>query len=472
MPGSRTSSGIELLVELNRTSATPLHNQLEHELRDAIRSGRLAAGTPLPSTRALAAELGLSRGVVVEAYEQLVAEGYLMSRPGGATSVSPSAVTPPETPPIEPPASLQITFHYGRPDVREFPRSAWLRSMRRALDTAPADRLSYLGGRGVPELREAMASYLNRVRGTAAHSGHVVICTGFAQGFALVAQVLKSRGARRLAVEDPTDESAPAIARSHGLEVVGIPLDSSGIQIDALRQADPDAVLVTPAHQFPTGAVLRPERRAALVSWAHQRNAVIVEDDYDAEFRYDRVPIGAIQGLASERVVYAGSTSKTLAPGIRLGWLLAPGSMVEALAAAKLAADRGSSSLDQLALADFVSHGELDRHLRRMRPIYRKRRDTLLAALRRKLPQLKPVGVSAGLHLLAWLPPGIDERLVIAEAASLGLGIDGLEPYRVERSDGPGGLIFGYAGANEQAIAEGVEILAQAVARATGASGS
>jgi GntR family transcriptional regulator/MocR family aminotransferase len=375
--------------------------------------------------------------------------------------------------PVAPPSPVpsapehRIDFRYGRSDVSLFPRSAWLSSLKRVLNEAPSERLSYLDARGAPELKEALAAYLNRVRGTAAHAGHVVISTGYAQGLAIVARVLRAGGATRFAVEDPSENDARATIREAGLDVVGIPVDDSGIRVDALERSDADAVIVTSAHQFPTGAVLPAERRAALVAWAKRSDALIVEDDYDAEFRYDRDPIGAIQGLAADRVIYAGSASKTLAPGLRLGWLLAPGRLVGPLAAAKYAADRGTPSIEQLAFADFLDRGEFDRHLRRVRPIYRARRDALLRSLERHLPELRPIGASAGLHVLAWLPSGIDERRVVDEAARRGLGVYGLRVYWMTPSDAREGLLFGYAGLSEPAIDEGVQILREAVAAAS-----
>ncbi len=461
----RTSFTPELLVELRRDGPLPLHCQLEQELREAVRSGRLAAETALPSTRALADQLGLSRGVVVEAYEQLVAEGYLTSRPGGTTRVS-RGVTEPAVGAARPATTLEhrIDFSYGRPDVTFFPRQAWLRSLRRVLNEAPSDRLNYLDRRGAPELREALATYLNRVRGTAGDAERVVICNGFAQALVLVTHVLKARGCRRLAIEDPGPRDTIRSAGFSGLQSVPIPVDDAGIDVAALARTDADAVMITPAHHLPTGAVLSPERRAALVAWATDRNKLILEDDYDAEYRYDREPIGAMHGLAPEHVIYAGSASKTLAPGLRLGWLIVPTGMVEEVAAAKDATDRGSPSLDQLALADFLSRGEFDHHLRRMRPIYRARRDALLAALSRHLPELRPVGASAGLHVLARLPAGVDESALVERAAGFGVRLEGVTPYHVAQQDGPGGLLFGYGTLTETAIEDGIHLVADALA--------
>ena len=463
MARSRTSSALELLVPLRRDEAQPLHRQLEQELREAVRSGRLPPLTVLPSTRALAGQLGVARGVVVEAYEQLVAEGYLASRAGGATRVAQGAAQPSARPSaLVPTAQFEVDFRPSRPDVTHFPRAVWLRSLRRVLNEAPSERLGYIEGEGMPELREALASYLNRARGTAADADRTVITTGFAQAFRLVAGVLAASGARRLAMEDPSYDDARKTALEAGLKVVGIPVDESGLRVDLLDAAKVDAVIVTSAHQFPTGAVMPPDRRAALVAWASKRGGIVIEDDYDAEFRYDREPIGAIQGLSPDRVVYAGSASKVLAPGLRLGWLVAPASMVHAIAERKMAADLGSSALDQLAFADFLARGELDHHLRRMRPIYRRRRDTLLAALGRHLPELRPVGASAGLHLLAWLPPELEEAAVVRAASHARIGIHGLAPSRIHPS-GPGAIIFGYGQIEEAAIDDGVRRLRIAI---------
>jgi GntR family transcriptional regulator / MocR family aminotransferase len=348
--------------------------------------------------------------------------------------------------------------------VAQFPRAAWLRSVRSALAEAPTDRFNYPTGRGVPEVHEALAEYLNRVRGTSADPADIVMCTGFAQVSLLLTQVLAASGARRIVVEDPSsDDDARATAVAAGLEVVGVPVRADGIDVDLLEGIDADAVFLTPAHQWPTGAVLSAESRAAVLRWATRRGALVVEDDYDAEYRYDRAPVGALQGLAPDRVVYAGTASKTLAPGLRLGWMVLPRHLVDDVAAAKIAADRGSAVSDQLAFADFLARGELDRHLRRMRPVYRRRRNALLAALRARVPDLRPTGISAGFHLVAWLPPDLDEESVVAAAAERGLGVYGMAQYRMSADVGEG-LVFGYAGLAEPAIAEGVDILAAVIA--------
>jgi GntR family transcriptional regulator/MocR family aminotransferase len=335
MARSRTSSGLELLVTLDRAAAEPIHRQLAAQLRAGVRDGRLGADSPLPSSRALAAQLGVSRGVVVEAFEQLVAEGYLQAVPGGATRVAPGAVSAGgPTRSLELP-SYPFDFRPGRPDVTAFPRAAWVRSLRRALAAAPADRLTYRSGAGLPELRIALAAYLNRVRGTAGAPADIVVASGFAQGLGLVARALAQGGGHTFALEDPFDPEYRAIVQAGGLEPVPIPVDEAGVRVDRIAASGVAGALVTAAHQYPTGVVLSPERRAALLAWAREAGTIVVEDDYDAEYRYDRAPIGALQGLAPGHVVFAGSASKTLAPGLRLGWLVAPPAFAERLTEVK-----------------------------------------------------------------------------------------------------------------------------------------
>ncbi|MCW6005777.1 PLP-dependent aminotransferase family protein [Micromonospora sp. CPCC 205371] len=467
----RTNSGPaeDLLIELDRDAGVPLHRQIEASIRGSIRAGRLRVGASLPPTRTLAAGLGVSRGVVVEAYQQLVAEGYLASRSGGYTQVAASTAPASAGPAARAqPAARRVDFGYGRTDVSQFPRAAWLRSVRTVLTTTPNDRFGYLDGRGVPELHRALCDYLNRVRGTSAVPDNVVICNGYGQGISLLIQVLVRRGARRIALEDPSsNDDARVLAGAAGLEVVGIPVGPDGVEVDALDRADADAVVLTPSHQWPTGAVLSAAARAEVIRWAKRRGAIVIEDDYDAEYRYDRSPVGAMQGLAPDHVVYCGTASKTLAPGLRLGWLIVPSRLVADVAAAKVLADRGSPVIDQLTFADFLARGEFDRHLRRMRPVYRRRRNALLDALRTHLPELKPAGVAAGQHVVAWLPPDLDETAVVAAAARHGLGIHAVGPYRIAGT-GPGGLIFGYAILGEAAIAEGITLLAAAIREVQG----
>jgi GntR family transcriptional regulator/MocR family aminotransferase len=467
----RTNSHHEgdVLVHVRRDSGIALHRQIEASIRDGIRAGRLARGAALPATRLLARDLGVSRGVVVEAYQQLVAEGYLTSHAGGYTRVAIDRETAsrPE-PAAAPPTAATIDFCPCRADGSHFPRRAWLRSMRRVLSTASPEDFGYVNGRGAPALHHALAAYLNRVRGTSARPEQIVICNGYAQGVGLIIHALVKAGATRIAVEDPSaDDDAVPVARAAGLDVVGVPVGEHGIRIEALDRTDADALILTPSHQWPTGAVLAADARTAALEWAERRGALIVEDDYDAEYRYDRAPIGAMQGLAPDRVVYAGTASKTLAPGLRLGWLVVPAGLVDGIAEAKALADRGSPVLDQLAFADFLERGEFDRHLRRMRPLYRRRRDALIEALRERAPDLEPAGIAAGLHLVAYLPSDLDEATLIDAVAGRGLAVEGLGQYRIS-SDGRGALLFGYATLSEDTIVEGVAILAEAIADVRG----
>jgi GntR family transcriptional regulator / MocR family aminotransferase len=463
MDRSRTNSA--LLVEVQRTERIPLHRQIATSIRDSIRAGQLPRGSSLPPSRVLAADLGVSRGVVVGAYQQLAAEGYLASQAGGYTQVAAGPAPPATALRLARPQPPRIDLSYGRADVSSFPRAAWLRAIRGALAAAPNDVFGYLAGSGVPQLRTAIAEYLNRVRGTLAQPDHIVISTGYAQGIALLIEVLAAAGAKRVALEDPSssDDALPA-ARAAGLEVVGVPVDNDGIRVDVLRETNADAVVLTPSHQWPTGSVLSAQNRAAVLRWASRRGAVVIEDDYDAEYRYDRAPVGAMQGLDPDRVAYAGTASKTLAPGFRLGWLALPRNLVAPFVEAKLLADRGSPVLDQLTFADFLSHGEFDRHLRRMRPIYRARRDAVLEALAEHLPDLRPAGIAAGLHLVAWLPDDLDEAQVIEAAAREGVAVAGVSPYRLTPS-AAGGLVFGYSNLSERTIGDGITRLATAIAR-------
>ena len=456
-----SSQARELLVELDRSAPVTLSSQLEGQLRAAVRNGRLKPGTPLPSTRALAAQLGVSRGLVVGAYAQLGAEGYLLLRRGASPRVARVAVAP------EPPAAARAyqPDHNLRPDLPDyaaFPRDRWLTSYRAALKAAPDLELAYGDVRGAPALRAALVSYLGRVRGVSATAEHTFVCGGFAQAIGFLCAVLRDEGRETIGVEDPGHAVIREVVARTGLRPVPIPVDEEGIDVAALEVASPDAVLITPAHQFPTGVVLSPRRRARLLEWAELRDAIIAEDDYDAEFRYDRAPVGALQGLAAERVAYLGSASKTLAPALRLGWLVAPSRLVRPLAEQVLYTIITPPRLEQLAFADFLERGELDRHLRRMRLRYRRRRDVLIESLARELPQVEVRGIAAGLHVLALLPPGVDESRVLEAARARGLGLYGLSEHAV-RPQPEQALLLGYAVSREPAIRVAVRKLAEAV---------
>ena len=354
-------------------------------------------------------------------------------------------------------------------DLSGFPRDAWLAATRRVLRGAASDAFGYGDPRGRPELRRALADYLGRVRGVHAPPELVVVCTGFTQGLRLVCEALRGRGATSLAHEDPCMPQYPRLVASTGLAPVPVAVDHHGVAADRLRELGTGGLLATPAHQCPFGATLAPARRAALLRWARDTGGVVIEDDYDGEFRYDRQPVGALQGLDPERVVYAGTASKTIAPGVRLAWLVVPPSLLEPVVEAKRCADHQSPSIDQLVLADMIGSGAFDRHVRRCRLRYRRRRDRLRAAIAEWVPALRLLGVAAGLHAVALLPdggPGEDE--VLAHAASRSVALTGLGEYRhgAPRPAGaaPRGIAIGYASPPEHAFGAALDALTAALA--------
>ena len=436
-------SGADLHLEL---TGTRIRASLEGALRDAIRSGRLGSGARLPSSRALAVDLGIARNTVAEAYAQLVAEGWLTARQGSGTRVADRGVAELETR-STPAGVAQSATPYdlrpGSPDLSTFPRSAWLAAARRALASAPDEALGYSDPRGQPALRIALAEYLARARGVRVTPDRIVICSGFTQAFGLLCGVLTSNGAKALATEEFTQPGIRAIADSHGLNPLSLPVDDGGARISELAD-DAGAVLLTPAHQFPLGVPLAAQRRAEAVTWARRNAALVIEDDYDGEFRYDRQPLGALQALAPEHVVYAGTASKTLAPGLRLAWLVLPQHLVDEVVEGKLMADRQSGSLEQLTLAEFISSGAYDRHVRRSRLSYRRRRDHLVAELAQLKANVTVTGIAAGLHALVELPPGESERAAVERAAQQGLTMEGLHAYGGEGSQHRPALVVGY----------------------------
>jgi GntR family transcriptional regulator / MocR family aminotransferase len=463
MPGSLGPVGPSLLLRLDRESELPLHEQIEQAIRDGIREGRLTAGTRLPSSRALAAELGVSRGVVTEAYGQLAAEGYLLTRQGAPVRIA-RAVRPAR--PREPARSLLPSFRYhfhpGLPDLAAFPRDRWLRSLRAALRQAPIDAVGYPDPRGVPALRQSLADYLGRVRGVAAEPEQLLICSGFSQALSLLCRWLAERGVERVALEDPGWHQHRLTVEGTGLEVEPVPVDAKGLRVDALEQAGVEVVLVTPGHQFPTGSVLSSERRTRLVEWAEDGERLIIEDDFDSELRYDRAAIGALQGLAPERVVYIGSASKRLAPAMRLGWMQLPSWLAWPLIQAKAVEDAGTEAIGQLALHDFIERGELDRHLRRSRLLYERRREALAEAVTEHLPEAKLGEGNAGLYETLVLPAGVDESAVIAAAAERGIGLEGLSLHTYT-AKAPPTLVLGFASLPNPTISRAIRLLGEAV---------
>jgi GntR family transcriptional regulator/MocR family aminotransferase len=464
-----SSQPVELLLSVSRDVPATLGTQIEDQLRRAIRGGALRPSARVPSTRDLARQLGVSRRVVVDAYAQLAAEGYLSLRQGARPCVAATTARPrPASPPASEPAPARYDFRPSRPDLALFPRAAWLRSVREALATMTDADLGYGDPRGVLELRVALADHLGRTRGVVAQPDHIVITSGYLQGFALVCRALADRGARRIAVEIPSNPEDLTVAARAGLTPVPIRVDGDGMRVDELARAEVDAVALTPAHQNPTGGVLAGGRRTALTAWLCERSATAIEDDYDAEYRYDRSAVGALQGLDPARVVYAGSVSKTLAPALRLGWLVVPPGLLDAVCDQKLHADRGSSRIEQRALADFLARGELDRHLRRMRAHYRRRRDALVGALAEALPEATVSGIAAGLHVTVALPEGHDELAIHEQARRHRIELATMSDFGLPADDRSPALVLGYAQMAEDAIRAGIRELARAV-RATGA---
>lgn len=455
----------ELAVTLERGSGRPLRAQLEDYLRTAVRGGVLPAGTQLPASRVLAQALGLSRGVVVEAYAQLVAEGYLEARAGAGTRVAAAVQAQPGAAWTDVESQdWRYDFRPGIPDLSLFPRSAWLAAVRDTLRTVSDRVLGYGEPAGAAPLRAALAAYLGRVRGVVVDPQAVTVVSGFAQGLGLLCQVLHRQGLTQMAVEDPTHPEQRTIISRAGLQPVPISVDVEGVRVDELTRSPARAVLVTPAHQFPSGAVLSARRRTALIAWARERAAVIVEDDYDAEYRYDRTPVGALQGLAPDQVVYVGSVSKMLAPALRIGWLVPPRHLAGTLAEAKRYADLGSPTLDQLVLAHFLERGALDRHLRRARSVYRARRDTLERLLTEGTPAMRVLGVAAGLHAVVELPLGVDERSAVQAATERGIRVYGLSGYFSSEGAYSPALVLGYAALSEHKLAAGIAELRAIIA--------
>jgi GntR family transcriptional regulator / MocR family aminotransferase len=463
----RQSQVRELLVHLDRSGQAPISRQLEEQLREAIQDGRLESGQTLPSTRMLAEDLAVSRGVVVRAYTQLAAEGYVTMRQGTNPSVGAIGTPLAETAlreQADPSPRLRYDLRPERPDLSQFPRGDWLRSVRHALNRATDAELGYADCRGLHVLRQELARYLARARGLAITADRIVITVGSTHALTLIEHVLHRRGERTIGLENPSHELMHRLARRCGLEPVGIAVDEEGLRVDALVASRVTAVVVSPAHQFPTGVAYTAERRAELARWAEETGGLILEDDYDAEFRYDRSPIGALQGLAPERVAYIGSTSKTLIPGLRLGWVVLPSALIDDVATELGESMLHHSALEQLAFADFLRRGELDRHLRRMRLLYRRRRDSLVTALARAAPQFPVSGTAAGLHLLLELPSAGDEASACAHASKHGIAVQCVGDHTLPGYGGVRGLLIGYGTLQEAAVDLAVRELASALA--------
>lgn len=456
-------------LQVDFAPGLPLRRQLERQLRDAIRTGRLAAGSPLPPSRVLAEQLGVSRGVVVDCYSQLATEGYLAARTGSGTRVA-YAPTPPQRatsmqPSSSPAAATRIRYELrpGLADFHAFPRRQWQAALVRALRELPDRRLMYADARGIPGLRHAIAEYLGRARAVVADADDVVVCCGVSHGLSALWQALREQGARRVAVEDPGWRWQTRTVEHAGLEAVPVRVDDQGLAVSELTHADVDAVVLTPAHQYPTGAVLSPERRTELIEWARQHDGLIVEDDYDAEYRYDRKPVAALQGMAPDVVAFVATTSKTLAPALRIGWMVLPARLLESVVEVQTVTGAQPSVIDQAAFATFIADVSLDRHLRQMRRRYRAKRDLLLDVLEEHLPAARVGGAAGGLHLLATLPEGADERATAHAARRGGVAVHELHRHCTVHAPMPPALLLGYAFPTVAEIRTGVKLIAHAV---------
>jgi GntR family transcriptional regulator / MocR family aminotransferase len=460
-------SGPGLPIDLDRARGQSLHAQLEDALRELVRTARLPSGTRLPASRVLASDLGVSRRLVVEAYAQLLAEGYLVAQAGAGTFVAESADTASAPASAAPVTQIAFDFFPGHPDLMGFPRAAWARALREALREVTPASLGYPDPRGAPELRRVLAGHLRRVRGVAADPDAIVVVSGAAQALGLLVRALGGRP--HIVVEDPGLPPHRAILTANGARLVHLAVDGEGAVVQELAaiaecSGTLDAVLVTPAHQLPTGVALAAGRRVALLEWARAGDAIVVEDDYDAEYRYDRTPLASLQGLAPDRVVYLGTASKTLAPALRLGWMVLPGRLVESLADQCLLAGSTAPTLDQLALARMIESGAYDRHVRQARRRYRMRRDTLVRAVATHMPDARVTGLAAGLHAVVRLPRSVDGTALVIAAYERSLAV---YPVGFSFADVRGDhdeLLLGYANLPEPAIEEGIRRLALTLA--------
>lgn len=475
MPIEWSSFGLDLHLDWTRRRGEGLADAL----RAAIRDGRLTAGTRLPSTRMLAADLGVARGTVTRAYAELATEGYLRSRQGAPTTVADLSPAAHQAEPAAQPANTggRWDLRPGQPDVTLFPRTEWLAASRRALTALPAADLGYGDPLGHPTARAALAEYLGRVRGVVAGPDRVAVCSGYAQALGLVATVLRAGGARSVAFEDPSLPECRRAVTGAGLGVVGVPVDSDGIRVDALAEllagpAPPAAVVVTPAHQFPLGGTLHPHRRAELVELARATGTLVVEDDYDGEFRFDRQPVGALQALAPDLVCYAGTASKTLAPGLRLSWLVLPDRLVGPVRRARFTADRHTNVLEQVTFAELLAAGHYDRQVRRCRTRYRRRRDAVVRGVTDLGGRLTAAGIAAGLHVVVLVGDEATEADVLRGAAAASIQVEGLGRFWLSAGPHPGGIVVGYAAPPEHAFGPALRALLRVVAESVNQAGT
>lgn len=433
---------------------------LAARLRSAIVEGELQVGSRLPATRALADELAVARGTVVEAYRRLTEEGLLVSNRGGGTTVArvpavPAGVTATGAADAATPRMLDISA--GVPDVSAFPRAAWLRVERRVLAHATEHDLGYSDPQGVLPFRRALAGWLARSRGIAVPPERIIITAGVTGALSTVSNVLRARGITECAVEDPGADGNRRILEFWLDRLHPIPVDADGLDVSALAATGARVVLVTPAHHFPSGVVLSPTRRRELIAWAERTGGLVIEDDYDSEYRYDRAPVRAMHATAPEQILHISSLSKVLAPALRIGWMIAPEALHEELVSTRWATDLGSPVLPQLVLAELIESGALERHLRVLRTRHRQRRDAAVEAVRRYLPGCEVGGIAAGLHLVVTLPAHLDETRLVARARETGIAVQGMSAHRL--TPGASGLVIGYGPHPTQRLADAIRVL-------------
>ncbi|MDR6906996.1 GntR family transcriptional regulator/MocR family aminotransferase [Agromyces sp. 3263] len=453
--------GLDLHLELGAGGRAAA---LEHGLRSAITEGRLAAGTRLPASRTLAADLGIARNSIADVYAQLTAEGWLEARVGAGTWVSRRAAEPTTQATDAATAPRPgLDLRGGIPDASSFPRRAWAAAARYAVLNAPAAGLGYAPDRGTVALRASLAEYLGRVRGVAATADRTIVTRGFGELLSLTCRALASEGARRIAVEEVGHEAHREIVRAAGLAPVPVRVDTGGAVIEEL--GDVDAVLLTAAHQFPVGVPLSPSRRRAVVEWAERTGGLVIEDDYDGEFRYDRRAVGALQALAPRHVLYAGTASKSLAPAVGLAWAVVPERLLAPISAQRRLTGATSDVLNQRTLERFIAAHDYDRNVRRLRAEYRARRLALEARVADDLPGCRITGLAAGLHCLLELPPATSEMQVTEAAERLGLRFDGLASFRLAGSEWrhPPAMVVGYGAPPSHRFDEAIDVAIRAI---------
>jgi GntR family transcriptional regulator/MocR family aminotransferase len=449
------------LLPLLIDPARPRGRQLELQLRELIRSGGLPSGSPLPSTRALAQDLGVSRGLVVSAYAQLSAEGYLLLHRGARPVVAPVTGLHSRGPRAGgrdvPIAEARFNLRPDLPDLALFPRADWLRATKGALNRALDADLAYGEPFGALALREVLAPFLVRTRGVVVEPARLGITNGSTHALAALGRVLHTHGHRRVAVEEPCHRWRRAALEGAGLETVGIPVDSNGVMVSELEASGIAVVVVSTDHSFPLGVVMSPERRRELVAWVGGRDErLVIEHDYDAHFSYDRPAASALQSLAPDRFAYVGTASALLAPTLRVGWAALPEALVVDVAGELARMSIASSRITQHALAEFIERGYLDRHVRRARAAYRRRLDIVRSAL-------PTTGSGAGLYVRVPLPVGANEQAVLGDLWSRGFALDGVNQNAIGTHEPA--LVIGFAASSEPSLAEALSSLRGVVAR-------